>query len=199
MFTDRKLWGATGLAILALSSSVPALAAGTQAGTSIVNTATVNYRVGGVDQTAATGSNTVTVDRKVDVVVANTGATTSVVPGQTNAVTTWTLTNNSNDTLDFSLEASAQSLSQTAQHGGTTQFLPSLTNVKYYLDPNGTGSTTGSGVTEITYLDEIAPDATVKLLVIADIPLSASNSQVGGIILKGTSRQVGLREHREPI
>lgn len=179
--------GAASLAAALLASAAPALAAGTLAGTNIVNTATVNYSVGGVAQTGTTASNTVTVDRKVVLAVANTGATTTVVPGQTNAVTTWTLTNSSNDTLDFALAATAQATGQTAQHGATTAFVPSLTNVKYYLDPNGTGVVGGSGVTQITYLDEIAPDATVKLLVVADIPSTATNAQVGGIMLTGTA------------
>jgi hypothetical protein len=187
----KSLWSIS-VAALGLMSAMPAFAAGTLAGTSIVNTATVNYQVGGVAQTAVTASNTVAVDRKVNVVVANTGATTAVSPGQTNAVTTWTLTNSSNDTLDFSLAASQQAIGGTAQHGATTAFLPSLTNVKYYLDPNNTGSVSGTGVTLITYLDEIAPDATVRLLVVADIPLTATNSQVGGIFLTGTAQAGGV-------
>jgi hypothetical protein len=191
MFKSKKTLWSVSAAALGLLAATPALAAGTQAGTSIVNTATVNYQVGGVSQTAVTASNTVSVDRKVNLSVANTGATTSVAPGQTNAVTTWTLTNSSNDTLDFALAASAQPTGGTAQHGGTTAFLPTLTNVKYYLDPNGTGSITGSGVTEVTYLDEIAPDASIKLLVVADIPLTATNGQVAGIYLTGTSQAGG--------
>ncbi len=191
MYKNRKTLWSVGVAAIGLLTTAPALAAGTLAGTSIVNTATVNYQVGGVSQTAVTASNTVSVDRKVNLSVANTGSTTSVSPGQANAVTTWTLTNSSNDTLDFALAASQQPTGATAQHGSTTAFLPSLTNVKYYLDPNGTGSVSGSGVTLITYLDEIAPDTTVKILVVADIPLSATNTQVGGIFLTGTSQAGG--------
>jgi uncharacterized repeat protein (TIGR01451 family) len=187
MFKNKKSIWSIGVATLGLLSATPAFAAGTLAGTSIINEATVNYQVGGISQTAITASNTVAVDRKVNLVMANTGATTNASPGQSNAVTTWTLTNSSNDTLDFALAATAQASGQTAQHGGTTAFLPVLTNVKYYLDPNNTGSITGSGVTQVTYLDEIAPDASIKLLVVADIPLSVTNGQVGGLILTGTA------------
>jgi hypothetical protein len=192
MLVIKKSLLRVGLAALGLLSAAPALAAGTLAGTSIVNTASVNYQVGGVAQTAVTASNTVAVDRKINVVVANTGATTSVSPGQTNAVTTWTLTNTSNDTVDFALAATAQPTGQTAQHGATTAFLPTMTNVKYYRDPNATGSITGSGVTQVTYLDEVAPDTTVNILVVVDIPLSATNGQVGGIFLTGTTAAGGL-------
>jgi hypothetical protein len=191
MFKSRKSLWSIGVAAVSVVSAAPALAAGTLAGTSIVNTATVNFQVGGVAQTAVTASNTVAVDRKVNLVLTNTGVTTPVSPGQTNAVTTWTITNSSNDTLDFALAASVQATGQTAQHGGTTSFLPSLTNVKYYRDPNNTGSITGSGVTLVTYLDEIAPDATINLLVVADIPLTATNTQIGGLILTGTAQAGG--------
>ena len=191
MTNRNKFLGVASVIALFACNAGPAFAAGTLQGTNIVNTATVNFTVGGVVQTAQTASNTIVVDRRVNLVVANVGATTSVSPNQTNAVTSWTLTNSSNDTLDFALSATAQANGQTGQHGTTTAFVPSLTNVKYYLDPGNTGLVAGPGVTQVTYLDEIAPDAIVRLLVVADIPASATNAQVGGIILTGTAEAGG--------
>lgn len=87
----------------------PALASGTASGTTINNTVSVNYKVGGVDQTATGASDSFKVDRKVNLTVAEVGTTTTEVsPGQTAAVTTFTVTNNSNATLDFALAAAQQ-------------------------------------------------------------------------------------------
>lgn len=56
----RSLGGWTTLALLL--GATPALAAGTAAGRSVTNTATVTYRVGGVSQTPITVSDTFTVE-----------------------------------------------------------------------------------------------------------------------------------------
>jgi fimbrial isopeptide formation D2 family protein len=114
-------------------------------------------------------------------------ATTSVAPGSTAQITAFTLTNTSNDTLDFILTA-AQQTGGSAQHGGTDVFDP--TNVKIYLDNNANGSVDG-GDTEITYLDEIAADTTKNILVVADIPVSQTNGQVAGIVLSAQAAAGG--------
>jgi hypothetical protein len=180
------LLGAVALAPLGLAAT-PALAAGTQAGTTITNTVTVNYKVGGTSQTAQTASNAVTVDRKVNIAMTTAAATTSVAPGSTAQVTAFTLTNTSNDTLDFILGVTQQS-GGSAQHGGTDVF--DSTNVKIYLDNNANGSVDG-GDTLITYLDEIAPDTTKNILVVSDIPIAQTNGQVAGIVLSAQAAAGG--------
>ena len=67
--------GLVGLGLTAAAS--PALAAGTAAGSSITNNVTVNYQVGGIAQTATSATNTFTVDRKINVTVAEVGTTTT--------------------------------------------------------------------------------------------------------------------------
>ena len=80
--TVQLLASASVLAAAALAAS-PALAAGTAAGTTITNNVTLNYKVGGVDQTAVSASDSFTVDRKVMLTVAEAGsATTNVSPGE---------------------------------------------------------------------------------------------------------------------
>ena len=102
MTSKLTYWGSIGLAAASVVVANPAFAAGTTAGASITNTATVTYQVGGVAQGSQTASDTFTVDRKINLTVAEVGTvTTNVVPGQTNAVTTFQLTNNSNEVLDF--------------------------------------------------------------------------------------------------
>lgn len=166
----------TGIALIA----TPAQAAGTQAGSTITNTVTVNYQVGGISQTAQSASNAVTVDRKVNLTIASAATTTTVSPGQTGAATAFQVTNSSNDTIDMVLAVVNQG-SGTAQHGGTVSI--NVSNFKFYSDAALT--------TQITYLDEVAPDATKTVYVVADTPITATNGQVGGLVLTATAATGG--------
>src|SRR5438067_3829752 len=141
-----------------------AVAAVTTAGSTITNTVTVSYQVGGVSQNTVSATDNLTVDRKINLVVAQLGTTTtSVSPGQTSAVTGFTVTNSSNATLDFAL-ALTQSSGGTAAHGGTDTF--DVSNAKLYLDSDNSG-TYNAGDTLITYLDEIPADATKTVFVVS--------------------------------
>ncbi len=173
---------------LALLSS-QAHASGTIAGSTITNTATVNYQVGGVSQTAQTASDTLTVDRKVNLTVAEVGSTTTQVsPGQTAAVTTFSVTNTSNAVLDFAL-AVAQPAGGAAAHGGTDTF--DATNVKIYVDTNGNGTYDAGTDTLVTYLDELAADASKTVFVVVDIPVGQTNGDVAGVTLTATGKAGG--------
>jgi uncharacterized repeat protein (TIGR01451 family) len=181
-----------GLAAISSLAATPALAAGTTAGTTITNTATVDYQVGGVAQGQQSASNNFTVDRKINLLVEEVGTvTTNVVPGQTNAVTTFQLTNSSNETLDFALVAS-QIVGGTAAHGGTDTF--NATNVRIYRDNTVTG-TVGSwdvGDTLLTgFVDELVVDTAIRLFVVADIPSGLANNAVAGVTLRATAREGG--------
>ncbi len=185
--TSRWL-GAVSLCVLAGLATTPAHAAGTAAGSTITNTATVNYNVGGVAQNAITASDTFTVDRKINVTVAEVGTvTTSVSPGQLAAVTTFTVTNLSNATLDFALTASQQT-GGAAANGGTDNF--DVTNMKIYVDTNNNG-VFDAGDTQVTYLDELGADASKTVFVIADIPLGRVTGDVAVDILTATGREGG--------
>lgn len=191
MTSKLTYWGAFGLAAAFSAAASPAFAAGTTAGTSITNTATVNYQVGGVAQGAQTASDTFTVDRKINLLVEEVGTvTTNVVPGQTNAVTTFQLTNSSNDVLDFAL-AATQITGGTAAHGGTDTF--NVNNVRIYRD-NPTTGTVGSwdaGDALVTYADEVAADGIVRLFVVSDVPAGLANNAVAGVQLRATAREGG--------
>ena len=193
MTSKLTYMGAIGLAALSSVAAAPAFAAGTTAGTTITNTATVDYQVGGVAQGQQTASNNFTVDRKINLLVEEVGTvTTSVVPGQTNAVTTFQLTNSSNEVLDFALVAT-QIAGGTAAHGGTDTF--NANNVRIYRDNIVTG-TIGSwdvGDTLITaYVDELVVDTAIRLFVVADIPAALANNAVAGVTLRATAREGGL-------
>ncbi|HEY0313760.1 MAG TPA: hypothetical protein VGC56_14865 [Allosphingosinicella sp.] len=185
--TLRLLTSASVLAVAGFAAT-PAFAAGTTAGSTITNTVTVNYQVGGVAQNAVSATDNLVVDRKINLVVAQLGTTTtSVSPGQTSAVTGFTVTNSSNAVLDFAL-ALTQSSGGTAAHGGTDNF--NVSNVKLYLDTDNSG-TYNAGDTLITYLDEIAADATKTVFVVSDIPLGKSTGDVANVRLTATAAESG--------
>lgn len=64
MTKNIKLLATGSCLALAVFGASPALAVGTTSGTTITNTVTVDFQVGGVSQTASTGSNAITVDLK---------------------------------------------------------------------------------------------------------------------------------------
>lgn len=173
-FNARKVL----FAALFLAGTQSALAAdlGTDAGTSIVNNATVSFDVGGVTQsTTPTGSATFVVDRKVNVVVAKVADNLTVAPGQTGRMLTYTVQNTSNDTLDFKLAAS--------DGGGDFD----ATNLKIFVDE---GNDTWDGTeTEVSYIDDLGEDETVTVFVFGDIPLSATNGQSQTIWLAATAAE----------
>ena len=183
----NRLLCAASISALAALGATPAFAAGTTAGATITNTVTVNYQVGNVSQTAQTASNSITVDRKVNLTIVNLGSTTSVSPGQTAAVTTFQVTNSSNDTLDLSLAALNQA-GGTAAHGGTDVI--DVSNFKYYADTDSSG-TFNAGDTQITWLDEVAADTTKTVFVVSDVPITATNGQVAGIVLTARAEASG--------
>jgi uncharacterized repeat protein (TIGR01451 family) len=170
MKTTKQLLGAVSALALIAMSSAPALAAGTSAGDTITNNVSVSYNVGGVTQTAETASDTFTVDRRVNVNVNYVGPATSVSPGQQDAVIAFDVTNLSNDTVDLALA--------TALSAGTPG---NIANFQVYLDDGD--NVFDSGDTLVTYLDEVAEDATVRVFVIADIGLGAVNADVFDVTL----------------
>lgn len=159
---------------------VPQLyAAGTTAGQVISNTATVEYEVGGVDQTPV-DSNTTTfvVDRMIDLTVAEVGgAATDVVPGSTGRVTTFTVTNDSNSVLDFRLSA--------ANLAGD-DFQATITGV--FVE---SGATAGYQALEdtATYIDELAVAGSRTVYVIATIPGTVVNGDDADVTLTAIAAQ----------
>jgi uncharacterized repeat protein (TIGR01451 family) len=186
-----KLLGAAGTAALLSLVANPAHAAGTAAGTTITNTATVNFQVAGVTQTAQTAANAIIVDAKIILTDTNANPTTVVAPGQTGAVTTFQVTNGSNEVIDIGLAAAAQASGATTAHGGTDAV--QANTFTYYVNTNGSTTCTFSAAnaTAVTYLDEVPVGATQCLYVQSSIPSTATNGQVAGINLTVTAEQGG--------
>lgn len=185
-----KLLGVAGTAAL-MSLVTPAHAAGTAAGTTITNQATINFQVGTVTQTAVSASNAIIVDAKIVLTATETGATTVVAPAQTGAVTTFQVTNNSNEVIDIGLAAAAQSSGATTAHGGSSAVTAS--SFTYWVNTNGspTCSYSAANATQVNWLDEVAVGTTVCVYVQSSIPSTATNGQVAGINLTATAEQGG--------
>ncbi|MEI9903484.1 MAG: hypothetical protein WDN06_05520 [Asticcacaulis sp.] len=164
----------------ALVLAPAAQAASTTAGTSIANTATVGYTVGGTPQSPVT-SNTATflVDRKVNLTVAEVGGSATVISyGDTAKVTTFQVTNLTNATQDFRLQA-AQQLSLIIDTFGLTDSID-MSNVHVFVDGDGDGLYE-AGTDTATFIDELAPDAQKTVFIVADAPASGPASGDAGV------------------
>jgi hypothetical protein len=175
-------------AFLATCSAQSAFAAGTLAGTSITNSASLSYTVGGVSQTAVP-SNTATfvVDDKVNMTMTPQATYTTVVPGATAQVTVFTLTNSGNSTQDFGLLATALASGQTV-YSKTSNFVAN--NCKSFVDANNNGTyepATDTG----TYVDELAPDTSIKVFAVCDIPSTRVNNDYAAVSMVATAEVGG--------
>lgn len=156
------------VAILALGSAPFALADGTPAGSLIGNTATVDYRVGGIDQ-APVASNTATflVDNRVDLTVTLLdGGAIQVIPGESGRYMTFSVFNSGNNTQDYFLSALAAT---------TDDF--NADNVMVYIDSNGNNVFDPALDTQV-YIDELPMDNSQTVFIVGDIPLTATDGQV---------------------
>lgn len=177
----RVMFGLLLAVILAVLIPQQVMAAGTASGISISNTATVDFQVGGVDQTAIT-SNTASfvVDNKVDVTVASLSNAT-VVPGSNNQVLVLSVSNAGNTTQGYSV----------AVTGGTDDF--DMTNVRIYLDVNGDGALDGGDTlyTLLANIADIAADGSIQVLIVADTPLTTSDGEAAVYNLIATTLNAG--------
>jgi uncharacterized repeat protein (TIGR01451 family) len=182
-----KLLASVSGATFAVLAASPAMADGTTAGASITNNVTVSYQVGGVSQSDVTASDTFVVDRKINLTVAEEGnTTTTVVPNEQDAYTSFLVTNVSNDTIDIRLSAS-QLAGGSATHGGTDTV--DVSNVQIYVDTDSSGDFDAAFDTLVTYLDEMTADETRRVFIVGDIAGSAVNGDVAGVTLTGTARE----------
>lgn len=168
----------------------------TPSGTVISNIATMNYSVGGVAQTPigssptgnTSGAGTATtfvVDNKVNLTVAESNSTvTSVSPGATNQVTTFTVTNTGNTAQGYTL-VGANAI------GAPTVFTVAdnldVTVSAVFVDANGNG-TYDEATDTLSAISSLAPGASVSVFVLATIPAAATNGQQAVVTLSATTK-----------
>lgn len=179
------------LAAILLSVAVQqAQAVGTVQGTNVANTASVDYSVGGVNQPDVS-SNTVNfvVDRRINLAVAETGATaTDVIPGSTDRITTFTVTNTTNGVQDFRLLATNDAAGAGTAFGDTDNF--DASNVRVFADVNGNGSY-DPALDVATFIDELGADQTRTVFILVDIPVGQVNDDTAGVTLRAFAANAG--------
>jgi hypothetical protein len=175
MFNVHKQIRRVGLAVVAVGSiglSGQAFATGTPSGDIITNTATVNYTVASVAQTPIAASTAFSVDTIVRFTLTG-GAVVNVAPGEANRSQTYTLTNTSNATSQFTLTPSnlaGDDFQMNTPGVGTA-------GVNVYVDTSGDGLYTPGTDLQVTANVSLAANASVVYFVVGDTPLSATNNQ----------------------
>ncbi len=178
---------------LALFGAGQAMAGGTPSGTPISNTAVLNYVVNSIPQDEV-DSNEVTflVDKKVDVTVERQDVSiVQVTPGALTQVLTFTVTNTGNDSQDIALAAIAQADGLGITFGETTYtdnfnfasvsvFVESGEELGYQEDQD-----------TATFIKELAPNTSVTVYIVANIPLDRANNDVAIYALRAQVRAVG--------
>lgn len=194
MKTHLLRGGAIG-ALVAVFAAAPVMAApvGTQVGETILNSVTVSYKIGTIDQTPEEATNEVAVDRKVDLTLARTdNGGVEASPGASDVAVTYVLTNVSNDALDFALAAA------NVTSGTASELVPTESDnfdatgpFTFYLDNplSGTAGVFDSADTLITHINALASGDSAIIHVVGDIPLSLDTDDRAAITLTATARQ----------
>lgn len=197
------------LAVVALGliGAMPsAFAAGTDFGTDITNTASVNYSVSGVPQTVINSSptgnstpgagngapTTFEVDKKIIFIAEETnGAATVTSPGLTQVVTTFRVTNTSNGAEDFGLLAD-NTQPPAIIFGRTDVF--DMSNFTYHVSAAACSTSTMAtpafaSEPATNHIEQLAEDACVYVFVRSDTPVSptAANGLASTIRLTVTA------------
>lgn len=168
----KKLSCVASVSLLAFGAQA-ANAAGTLAGTDIVNVATATYDNPGGGPPVEIPSNTVTikVDELLDVTVASSDpGDIAVDPGATQEVTTYQVTNTGNGEEAFTLTA------DTAKGGDDFD----TSNAVIYIDTNNNGvydAGTDTLYTAGSNDPVLDPDESVTVFILSDIPATATDGE----------------------
>jgi len=171
---------------LVLGMSPIALAQNTPSGTTINNTATLDFSVSGTPQ-AQVASNVASfvVDNKIDLTVTTVdGAIVATIPGAVTQVLTYLVTNTGNTVQDYSLTAANSAV---GAFGEVETF--DAVNTTVYVDTDG--DTVYTAADTDTYIDELASGASINVFVVSDIPLTQVNDDVASYDLIAQSATGG--------
>jgi uncharacterized repeat protein (TIGR01451 family) len=167
-----RWWSVAGLAVA--GAPLASHAAGTPAGTSIQNTAQVSYTLGSTPVTATSNTSSVTVAEILDAVLTIAASTVQVSAGATNEELVFTLTNTGNGSERFNL---------TALSAGVVgdDFDPTLATPSIYFDSDNSGDFSAGDVAYSAGANDpvLAADASVRLIVVNNIPNTAVNGNRG--------------------
>jgi uncharacterized repeat protein (TIGR01451 family) len=154
-----------------------AFAQNTASGVTISNTATVNYSVNSIAQTAINATTSFVVDTVVNVNVTG-GVTTNVTPGQNGAATAFTVTNTGNAASNYTL---------TPANLGGDQFQVGTIDVRVD-DGDGLYEAAEDTATAITGL---ARNGSITVFVIGNIPVDRVNNDQALVQLQANAIDPG--------
>ena len=161
-------------------------AVGTAAGTTITNSATANYSIGGVAATATTSVVSIRVDELISVRITAPAAATSVNTPDTNKVLTFTITNVGNGAESYTLTPNL------APATVVDQFNPTVGSAgQLFLDVNGNGVLDVGTDTLITTPIALNADQTVRVFLVSNIPAGLLNNDQGIVTLTAASTTAG--------
>jgi uncharacterized repeat protein (TIGR01451 family) len=159
-------------------------AAGTPAGTSITNTATATYSVGGTPAAPVAGSVVITVDELISVRVTPPAAPASVASPDSNRVLAFVVTNVGNGQESFTLAPGytvpGDAFDPTPGGAGTL-----------FLDVNSDGQYTPGTDTAIGGPVTLNPDQSVNVLLLANVPAGQVDGAQGKATLTAASTTPG--------
>ena len=195
LVTRVKLSGTLLAGVLLTLASVAANAAGTTAGTTISNQATVNYSVGGVSQSAigsspagntsgAGSATTFVVDDKLVLTVTKQDASlVSVTPGQTTAILVFKVTNAGNATQGVTFSDVQEATGTADPFGGATTDDFNATSPSVYVSSSNS-ATYNSGSDTASSIPQLAAGSFAYVFVVASIPNTRVNGDmaVNGLI-----------------
>jgi len=175
----------TALLILSLASLVwipAAFAVGTVAGTDIDNTAEVSFEVSGSSLSETSNTLTLTVAEILDVNVTLQSAAKPVSPGDAAEELLFRLTNTGNGSEAFSL------VLDNALGGDDFDPLPAApTSIYFDTDASGDLSPGDTAYTSGVNDPVLAPDASVDVFIVNDIPGTTSDGDIGFSVLGATA------------
>jgi hypothetical protein len=148
-------------------------AVGVPAGTSINNTAQVNYTVGAVSATATSNTSTVTVAEILDVVVTMQTPSVSVIAGANQQDMLYSVTNTGNGPETFRLQMSSVIAGD--------EFDPTPAAPSIYFDTDASGDLSPGDVPYVVGSNDpvLDADAFVTILVVNDIPAGVIDGNRG--------------------
>ncbi len=159
----------------------PANAAGTAVGTVIENTANITYDLAGTPLALQSNTTSIVVAERINVTTTLQSPQTLVAPNDLNRALLFTVTNIGNGDEAFALAIDSAI--------GGDDFDPNPAVPAIFFDSNSNGVFDAPDQAYVPGSNEplLAPDASVNVFIVNDIPGTASNGQIGRSQLTATS------------
>ncbi|MGH8369733.1 MAG: hypothetical protein ACRESC_02015 [Gammaproteobacteria bacterium] len=169
--------------LLVVTASAPAFATGVAPGTSIANTANISYTISGIPHTGSATNAFVVAQLVDDTTTWQDAGAVAVLAGSSNQALLFKLTNTGNGSDTFGLVV-------TPGPGASPSFTPASCKIYFDTDHNGVYSGTDTLYVPGSNDPTLAADASVQLLAVCNIPVTAVDQSQGAVQLVATSKTV---------